>query len=487
MRHRDGQVAIPVVAAQPCYLPFEGDNGGATDDGVTADTIKIVVYLAPDADPMLDYITDAIAVDDTNDDAEDTTRQARRRCSRRTTRPTAARSRSVLRGEGVANDATTARADAVKIDEDIKPFMVRGGPTLTEAFGEELAARGILCIGCAGRQPGASSDRAPYGTVRHRQRAGSGPQRRGARQAGGRTSRRVRRRRDAGQGAGVRLPLHRDRRGRRPANARTRSTLEEAASRWPRRSPYALDPATLQETAANAIARLKEAGVTTIIFAGDPVAPRDFTKEATKQDYFPEWFLNISVLIDTNVFARTYDQEQWPHAFGITALAARVEPGDRRRQVPLQVVHGEEPAAVDTIGVILPGPASSSPCSRRSGPNLTYETSATRVPASSRRRPPHRASLTWGQHGRWPGIEGDDWDGIDDITKIWWDPEDVGPTRSRTRRRRLAVRRRWQALLRRRVARGGLQGLRRGGHLDIYEETPESEAPPDYEPCHPGS
>ena len=42
--------------------------------------------------------------------------------------------------------------------------------------------------------------------------------------------------------------------------------------------PYALDPATLQETAANAIAQLKEAGVTTVIFAGDPVAPRDFTR-----------------------------------------------------------------------------------------------------------------------------------------------------------------------------------------------------------------
>src|SRR5687767_2429433 len=34
-----GTVAIPDVSAAPCYLPFEGDNGGATEEGVTADTI----------------------------------------------------------------------------------------------------------------------------------------------------------------------------------------------------------------------------------------------------------------------------------------------------------------------------------------------------------------------------------------------------------------------------------------------------------------
>ena len=67
-----GTLAIPDVAAQPCYLPFDGDNGGATADGVTADTIKIVVYLGPDNDPVINYITDAIQVDDTNADTKDT-------------------------------------------------------------------------------------------------------------------------------------------------------------------------------------------------------------------------------------------------------------------------------------------------------------------------------------------------------------------------------------------------------------------------------
>ena len=79
--------------------------------------------------------------------------------------------------------------------------------------------------------------------------------------------------------------------------------------------------------------------------------------------------------------------------------------------------------------VIARQPArSSSPCSRRSGPNLTRESFAD---ALFRLEPtPDRltaSSLSWGQHGRWPDIEGDDWEGIDNITRIWWDPDAVGP------------------------------------------------------------
>ena len=69
-----GQVKLPSYYAPQCYKPWPAgkDNGGATADGVTADSIKIVVYLAPEVDPVLDYITDAIHVTDTNDQIKDT-------------------------------------------------------------------------------------------------------------------------------------------------------------------------------------------------------------------------------------------------------------------------------------------------------------------------------------------------------------------------------------------------------------------------------
>ena len=122
------------------------------------------------------------------------------------------------------------------------------------------------------------------------------------------------------------------------------------------RIAYQLDPARLQEQAASAIARFKEAGVTSIIFSGDPVAPATFTTEATNQDYFPEWIITGSALTDTTAAARSFDQEQWSHAFGISSLAARLNPENSGSFYLYTWYTGEEPPAADTTGVILPLP-----------------------------------------------------------------------------------------------------------------------------------
>ena len=96
-----------------------------------------------------------------------------------------------------------------------------------------------------------------------------------------------------------------------------------SARRSPRWSPTSSIRRTIQQQASQVITKLKAAGVTTVVFSGDPVAPRDFTKEATAQEYFPEWVVAASTLVDVTAFARTYDQQQWAHAFGVTQLAAR--------------------------------------------------------------------------------------------------------------------------------------------------------------------
>ena len=75
------------------------------------------------------------------------------------------------------------------------------------------------------------------------------------------------------------------------------------------------------------IAKLKSAGVTSVILAGDPVFPTFLTKEATAQGYFPEWVVLGYAFTDTAVFGRQYDQQQWAHAFGVSLL-----PGPHRRR-----------------------------------------------------------------------------------------------------------------------------------------------------------
>ena len=42
----------------------------------------------------------------------------------------------------------------------------------------------------------------------------------------------------------------------------------------------------------------------------------------TQQGYFPEWVMAGTVLADTNVFARKFDQKQWSHAFGLQLIPA---------------------------------------------------------------------------------------------------------------------------------------------------------------------
>ena len=86
---------------------------------------------------------------------------------------------------------------------------------------------------------------------------------------------------------------------------------------------YLFDIGKMAERATTIIAKMKAAGVTTIVFLGDPIMPIYLTQQATAQNYFPEWIVTGTVLTDTTVLGRMYDQKQWAHAFGLSNLAVR--------------------------------------------------------------------------------------------------------------------------------------------------------------------
>ena len=54
--------------------------------------------------------------------------------------------------------------------------------------------------------------------------------------------------------------------------------------------------------------------------------PIYLTQAATAQGYFPEWLVSGTVLTDSTVMGRQYDQRQWAHAFGLSVL-----PGQERQ------------------------------------------------------------------------------------------------------------------------------------------------------------
>ncbi len=425
-----GKLAVPDYFAQPCFAPFTGDNGGPTAPGVTGDTINIVYYEGQETDPIIAYITDAIKVDDTNGDQFATMKELIRYYE--TYYELYGRKVNLItfEGTGTAIDEVAARADAAQIALQYKPFAVFGGPSLTSAFADELAAHQVICIGCTPGQPASFyDDRDPYvwgldGSPLQKQQhvvefltkqiIGKNASH------GGDAVK------DQPRKLGL-LYLENSGAAKDLANAFA-ADMQTAGSPFAEVVAYQLDPATIQATATQVITKMKAAGVTTIVFNGDPVAPRDFTKEATAQEYFPEWVVAASTLVDVSAFARTYDQEQWKHAFGVTQLAART-PTDQIG--PFSVYKwftGVDPPADGTIGVIQPNPALFFAVVQAVGPNLTPETfrnAAFALPGTSDGLAISQPFFSYGDKGYWS--DKTDFSGVDDATAIWWDPAATGP------------------------------------------------------------
>ncbi len=86
---------------------------------------------------------------------------------------------------------------------------------------------------------------------------------------------------------------------------------------------YNLDIATFQQSAQQAIIQFKAAGVTTVICSADPFSLGLLTKAAAAQNYHPEWFMTGSAETDLDQVAQgLYDlPEIQGHMFGLSESA----------------------------------------------------------------------------------------------------------------------------------------------------------------------
>lgn len=425
-----GRIKVPTIAAPPCVPPFSGDNGGSTYQGVTADTIK-VVYFQPEADPAVQAALTAAGANNTNEEQEATMRDYVDYFNHHYETYGRKVELIVRQGSGDTEDDAVGRADALAIAQDDKAFAVFGAPTSIK-FVEELAAHRVLCI-CTTSQPQQLYERlAPYVGYTTLMASTQGYIHRaeyvGKRLAGRNAV-------HAGTSDGVPLNASPRKFGllwyETPDNAyaagasffveelkKYNVTLAENLS-------YPSDYAQASERARTLIQRLKSAGVNTVIFSGDPIAPAIFTKEATRQLYFPEWIITGSALTDTTLFARTYDQQQWNKAFGISFLVAR-GPDEASAAYSTHLWHhGRTPVAANQYGVIYPTPFTFFTGVHLAGPNLTVESwqaglFAYPLTGSGRKS---SATTSYGNHGIWPFT---DYTNLDDVTEIWWDPSSTG-------------------------------------------------------------
>jgi hypothetical protein len=79
------------------------------------------------------------------------------------------------------------------------------------------------------------------------------------------------------------------------------------------------DPTTAQQQAPTVIAKFKDAGVTSVFMLSDSAMDAAMMAAAATQDYKPEWLATAYNYAD--LLGRTYNQDQWGHAFGLSGLA----------------------------------------------------------------------------------------------------------------------------------------------------------------------
>jgi Periplasmic binding protein len=431
-----GNLAIPIVGPPPCVPKFSGDNGGATSVGVTADTIRIGYYMAK-PDPAFDALTKAAGAYDTPASIEQTVKNYVQIFANMY--ELYGRKIQLVRidGTGALNDEVAARADAKKAAAD-HVFAVIGGPAQAKSFSEELAANKILCVGtCIIAQPERYiRDNSPYlwttnpspeqtttMTVEFIKKQLAG---KNAEFAGSPALQQQKRK--------FALLTYDTPDGQFTSSQQFfEKKMRDAGLDVVGHVYYYLDLAKMQSDARTIATKLKSTGATSVVFTGDPLLPQFFTKEATKQGYFPEWIMSGTVLADTNVFARTFDQQQWKHAFGLQVIPARLPKDKTYYYTVHQWWFGTPPPAENAFGIVYGNVATLFTGLELAGPKLTPESfrdGMYHAPGEVQTTKPTLSNIdTWGRHGYWPG---EDVNGLDNMGLMYWDPNARGPDETGT-------------------------------------------------------
>ncbi|HEY7106262.1 MAG TPA: hypothetical protein VH986_07650 [Acidimicrobiia bacterium] len=328
----NGRTSFALEGTGPfCVNPWPAgkNNGGATAQGVTKDSVKVVIYIenpqmaaaGSGSQAPTDQATGKTAP--VSDAIRDTLKEYQHAQDALHTYQTWGRTIDFQVFEASGPDETAQRADATAI-ASMKPFMVYdqtrwatgGAPALASA----LAAKKIVVVS-ASTTPKIGSEQAPYRWANAADDAASIPLTAsfvGRSLAG-----------DKAQWAGD-----------SDLKSKTRSfgivypidstfdfaSLQQqlAKNGAPKlAASVGFDPNNAQqasEQAATSVLKFKGAGVTSVIlFAPGPLVTALMTN-ASQQDYHPEWVFTGYQYQDYDGFARNYPQDQMKAAFGLSIL-----------------------------------------------------------------------------------------------------------------------------------------------------------------------
>jgi len=437
---RDGRECTPdtpqvpdLSYSPPCLPVFEGDNGGATSKGVTAETIKIVIRSFPDSPNSLETQR---RLQEAGFATTEVTQQIRDQFNEyfNETYELYGRRVEFVEYESRFGDATAeavgggregACQDATYIAEELGAFGVRAGGG---AFAECAAERGLVVF--AGGpyfsesffekwspyvyNTTMSCDRVSAHVAEYIVKRLHGKP---AAHAGGDLAGKERT-------FGTYVPDNEEYVG---CSDVTREHLREQGVDPGLRVTYALDISKFVDQANRAIVQFKAEGVTTIVTACDPISLGMLTNAAAEQDYYPEWMIIGTAATDSDNFGRQYNQDVvGGRMFGISQLASTrllLGPDSEAGRLHERVVGGPIPPG--TTGTLYEYMHVFN-LLMAAGPDLTpanIEAGAARLPALG--GPDYPA-------GRWyfgAGIDGTpDHTAVDDAREVYWDPNaEPGP------------------------------------------------------------
>lgn len=353
---RPSQVADDPYAP-PCFEWAGGDNGGGTAQGVTGDTIKVTYRTSAGGADILSTMqrflpgAAAPAPGAAEHTAEVLTEYFNRnfqfygRRIKLETFPAKAEPTLELTGAGQQE----AEADAVTVATEIEAFA--DVSATTEPYNSALAAKKVIALGAPYLSDEYFKARRPYAwsfspSCTIVSRAGSEAQ---AKSLAGRPAR------FAGDPALQNQP--RKIAVIAPENKEYQTCLGQAmdalhaAGTNALTLSYPLDLGNLGKAAENLLNRLQAEHITSVACACDPLLPRYLTEAATRVNYRPEWLIMGTALTDSDIVASLYDQKQWAHAFGISALGRQFAVEESPAYKAFKSVSpGEEPVtSVETI------------------------------------------------------------------------------------------------------------------------------------------
>ena len=340
------RVKLQSYSAPLCVKPWKdgADNGGATAQGVTADTIKVAVLIGdPSASELAarkGLYTNQATGENSVTAPEDSTRDINE--IYKYAYETWGRTVEFTFVKTSGGDEAAQRADAVEVAA-LKPFAVLDEASSINSppvgggavFQQALENAGVpLVISTGANDPQALSRVVLAADRRVHRQAAQGRQ-------GG-----ARRREHAGPAPQVRGDLPEQLRHRLlqgPAQeVRGDPRVGGVVHRAPGEVSLQTSSAEIDQQIPPLITKLKSAGVNNLIMMASHGVTATVTKAMKAQDWFPEITAAAFPYTDLDVLARTFDQEVWAHAFGLIwflpGVAGR-HPHAERRDVPVVLGH----------------------------------------------------------------------------------------------------------------------------------------------------